>query len=228
MGDVLQVTKKNAEHAIFAEARYGPKKRRADTCDWIMATQTAGAFIECKSKRMSLAARMGEPTAFDDELGKLGQGIAQLYRSLNDYRAGKYPQLQYDAGRRVYPVIVDSEEWYLVGDPILKRLDSAVRAHLKEMEVPEAFVDDAPFSLLSVAEFEAAAQIIEKVGIAQFFDTKHQHAEMRVWSFHEYMRDTFKAEWSARERLLSWGTPDLFENLILDESAQEGGTDERD
>ena len=81
--------------------------------------------------------------------------VVQTYRTIRDYRANHYPQLPYALGRRIYPVIVTLEDWYLFGQELPVRLDTqgreGVTGDLNFQEVPGAArLPDAPAEQFSL------------------------------------------------------------------------------
>ena len=71
----------------------------------------------------------------------------------------------------------------------------------------------APHSVMSVDEFEDAAQIINKVGVATCFEGKLSDAEMRSWPFGNYLRHHFAEEWKTRKLVFRDEAQAMFNRL---------------
>jgi hypothetical protein len=175
----------------------------------------AAAFIECKTKRITVAAKtaMGDLTPLKHDIAKLADAIVQLYERLRDYAAGLFPTLSYAPSRKCYPVVVTLEEWYLSGERVMTLLHEAVETKMGEAGVELDWLDRAPYSVLSTDEFEDAIQIINMVGIVTCFEGKLSHLEMRFWSFGNYLRHHFAKEWKARKLIFPDEAKAMFNRL---------------
>ena len=49
--------------------------------------------------------------------------IVQVYRSISDYLDGKYPNYAFDPQRKMYPMVVTLEDWFLMGPKLLNEED---------------------------------------------------------------------------------------------------------
>jgi hypothetical protein len=61
------------------------------------------------------------------------------------------------------------------------------------------YIEKLPYSVLAVEDLEVGSQIIDSVGIAEFFDGKLNDVEMRTWEWHGYMTHRFPTHFPARE-----------------------------
>jgi hypothetical protein len=75
-------------HDMFQDARVilpgepTANDRGVSSSDWFLVDEESALFIESKGKRMGLAAKvsLSDMSALDTELGKLAEGIKQLYK----------------------------------------------------------------------------------------------------------------------------------------------------
>jgi hypothetical protein len=96
------------------QAKYGTRQQPKATCDWLLVEgDTAAAFIECKTKRIRVPAKiaMGDLTPLQEDIGVLANAVVQLYARLCEHEAGAFSNLPFAAGRKSYPVVVTLEEW---------------------------------------------------------------------------------------------------------------------
>jgi hypothetical protein len=223
IGEVISRVATSAAFQHFGEAKYGTKRHPKATCDWMLVEgDTAAVFIECKTKRITVAAKtaMGDLSPLKHDIGKLADAIVQLYERLQDYAAGLFPTLSYVPDRKCYPVVVTLEEWYLFGERVMALLREAVESKMREAGLELDWLDRAPYSILSTDEFEDAIQIINMVGIGMCFESKLSDREMRSWPFGNYLRHHFAEEWKARKPIF----PDEAKAMLNRLAAQANAT----
>jgi hypothetical protein len=182
---------------VLDEAEYHVGRDRKDTVDWIIQQGDETAlFIECKTKRLTWASKAGlaDLSALDKDLQKLAGAVVQTYRTISDYVDDLYPQLAYSVGRNVYPVIVTLEDWYLFGSELPVRLHAAVMIIMERAGLPSEWLDQMPYSIMSVDEFETAAGIINTIGIHPFVSTKLNAQQYRHWSYGAYCNARYANE----------------------------------
>jgi len=216
VGEVLTEAITSSQLCFFAEAKYGSRSQPKATPDWlIIEGDVAAAFVECKAKRMTIAAKaaMGDLSPLEADIGKLANAVLQLYERMIEYDSGQFPNLKYVATRKCYPVVVTLEHWYISGRTS-ELLRDAVARLMMDAGVDLDWLDKAPYSIMSADEFESAAQIINEVGVLACFSGKFANTEMRSWMFREYMSEQFEAEWKARPFLFRDKMAALIDRLI--------------
>jgi hypothetical protein len=197
VGEVLHERITNPQMAVLAEQQYHVGLRRKDTVDWIINQDEAAAlFAECKTKRFTWASKAGltDLSAFEQDIRKLAGAVLQVYKTIADYRAGLYPHLAFVEARRIYPAIVTLEDWYFFGFEMPERLDGALRAIMETLGLSVSWLDEMPYSILSVHEFEKAAGVINVVGIHAFVSGKVHDQEFRRWGYWAYCSHQYPNE----------------------------------
>ena len=182
---------------MLEEKEFHCGSHRKDSVDWIVQQDDETAlFVECKAKRLTWASKAGltDLSALEQDIRKLAGAVVQVYKTINDYRAGLYPHLAYVEARRVYPAIVTLEDWYLFGLDMPARLDAAVRTIMETVGLPSVWLDEMPYSILSVDEFEKISGVINAAGIEPVIRGKVQHAEFRRWGFDAYCNHQYRNE----------------------------------
>jgi hypothetical protein len=197
VGDVLRQRVTNAGMTIRGEEGYHVGRHRKDSVDWIVQQgDEAALFVECKTKRLTWASKVGltDLTALEQDIRKLAGGVVQVYKTIRDYRAGLYPHLAFVKGRRIYPAVVTLEDWYFFGFDMPARLDAAVRTIMEAGGLPCAWLDEMPYSIMSVHEFETAMGVINTTGVHPFISGKVLDPDLRRWGFGPYCSDRYADE----------------------------------
>lgn len=196
-GAVLSRRISNERMRVHKEAEYWVGKRRKDTVDWIIEEgEESALLIECKIKRLTLASKVGlsDLTALEHDLGKLAGAVVQVYRTINDYRNGQYPNLTFNADRRIYPAIVVLEDWYFFGLDMPVRLDAAIRTGMAKAGLPAEWLETMPYSIMIIDELESAAGVINTVGVHAFISGKVLDPALRYWAYGAYCNEKYKEQ----------------------------------
>ncbi|MGM5022146.1 hypothetical protein [Tardiphaga sp. 367_B4_N1_1] len=216
VGEVLRKRITSQQMAVLDEQEYHVGLRRKDSVDWIIQHgDEAALFVECKTKRLTWASKAGltDLSALEQDIRKLAGAVAQTYKTIADYRAGLYPHLAFVEERRIYPAIVTLEDWYFFGIDMPTRLDAAVRVAMETAGLSAAWLDEMPYAILSVHEFEKAAGVINTVGIHPFISGKVLDPEFRRWGFAAYCNERYPNEVAALPRLFRDEFDAMFSDL---------------
>lgn len=189
VGEVLGLRITNPGMSVLQEEPYQVGRNRKDTVDWIVTqNDEAALFLECKTMRLTWNSKAGlaDLTALEQDIRKLGGAVLQVYKAIRDHRSGHYPQLPYLEARRIYPTIVTLEDWYMFGFDLPVRLDAAVRTAMEAADLPLSWLEDMPYSIISVHDLEKAAGVINVTGVQPFMSEKTLNPEFRRWAFGAY------------------------------------------
>ncbi|MFQ6756753.1 hypothetical protein V6Z72_20630 [Cereibacter sphaeroides] len=189
VGEVLSARVTSAERAILAEEEYYVGRNRKRTVDWIVQQgDEAALFIECKTKRMTWAskAEIADLASLQKDLDALAAAVVQVYKTIVDYRANSYPQLPFKEERQVLPMVVTLEDWYFFGSEMPARLDALVRARMSAAKLPEAWLEEMPYAILSVDELERAARYFNEVDLMTLVLGRARDANYSRWGFASY------------------------------------------
>lgn len=171
---------------------YFVKKNKKDGVDWHVYDESAVALIECKAKGLKLGARYQlEQDALVEEVDLLAKFVVQNYKNLIDIQCG-YTKFQVE-GRVVYPVVLTLSNWYLFGPSIFSRLESSVLALLDKAGLDRRLVEEHPYTIMSVEEYEIAIQVIDQVGLKEFFGA-FSGSEYKGWMVSPFMQDRYESE----------------------------------
>lgn len=120
--------------------------------------------------------------------------VVQTYKSIFDYKAGYYPHYPYDPSRKIYPVIVTLEDWFLIGPKLANKLKADVLRRLEQAALPIAIVDEMPYSVCAIHEFEPAIQVMDRAGIHTVMQRKIEKSRQE-WTLAAFLRDGFQEHW---------------------------------
>ena len=179
---------------VLPETEYHAGSNRKDSIDWIIQEGDAAAlFVECKTMRLTWASKAGmsDLTSLAQDIRKLAGAVVQTYKAIRDYRAGLYPHLVFVAGRHITPIILTLEEWFCFGEYLPNLLDAAVRKTMQTAALPLEWLDEMPYAVISIDEFETAIGVTNTVGIPAYWSGKLGNADKRRWPFRSYSQEAF-------------------------------------
>jgi len=210
----------NNKVSVYPEKNYYDGKHRKDTVDWIMDENKSALFIECKAKRISAIAKaeIKSEEELKKELDIMADFVVQLYKSIRDYLDNKYPTFKHKKERKIFPLIVTLEDWYLYGDKLLDELKNKVKEKFKVVGLPLTFLLEMPYSVCSIQDFEMMVQVMEKVGIKLFMEKKVFDEYKEKWSFFPFITSVFPNE----KKDIKFLFPDDFDKIFPKRFFEEG------
>jgi len=154
------------------------------------------------TKRLRFEARVEivQQDILSIELDKLAAMIVQVYKSIRDYRDGKYPNYPFDPQRKIYPMVVTLEDWFLMGPKMVNEVKDDVSRRMEKEEIPLEYLKEMPFSVCSTHEFEQAVQVMDQVGILTVMQGKVDDSRQE-WTLSAFLRDAFR-EYARNSRFL--------------------------
>lgn len=210
VGEVLRARVTSDLRSILDEEEYLVGKDRKLTVDWIVQQKDEAAlFIECKTKRMTWASKseIFELSSLENDLDRLAAAVVQIYKTIVDYKADRYPNLPFVEGRQIFPMVVTLEDWYIFGGELPARLDDLVRAKMSSAKLPAAWLKDMPYSILSVHELEQAARYFNEVDLTELVLGRARNFEYASWGFASYCSHAY-----GKDRI---ALPPIFEDEYL-------------
>jgi hypothetical protein len=202
VGQVLENGTTREKTRIYPECEYRVGRDTKRTVDWIVDQGNAALFVEAKTKRLRFEARVEivQQDILSKELDKLAAMIVQVYKSIRDYRDGKYPNYAFDPQRKIYPMVVTLEDWFLMGPKMVNEVKGDVSRRMEKEEIPLEYLKDMPFSVCSTHEFEQAVQVMDQVGIVTVMQGKVVDSRQE-WTLSAFLRDGFR-EYARNSRFL--------------------------
>lgn len=180
----------NGKIKFQAEEEYLDGKHKKNSVDWIIYDNNSVLFVECKTKRLKLPAKTElDNKDINEELEKMASFILQIYKTIKDYRDNKYPLFKFDKNKKIFPLILTLEQWYLFGNRFFNELDKILIKELKKEKI-DSYLEEMPYSICSIDEFENMTQIIQKTGILDFMQRKVS-GDKKTWTFQSFMSSNF-------------------------------------
>jgi hypothetical protein len=194
VGETIQRGCLSSRVKIFPEHEYGDTRAATKaSADWMILDEDASLMIECKAKRLTWNAKtaLNDPEPFKNDCADLADAIVQLYRTVQDYRAGLYRYPSFDPTRAIFPVVCTLENWHLFGEKTQSILDSSVAWKLEEAGLSKAMMDEMPYSVIPISAFENVVQAIGKFGVRAIFEAKLKDSELRQWEWDIFLQKKF-------------------------------------
>lgn len=214
IGEVLDRAN-GGKFIVLPEEQYGTKKQTKDTVDWMVVDDTATLFVEVKLLKMGKAIK--ECLAPDEtataQLKKLAKAIGQIYATVTDALAGKYPSWKPN-GKPVYPLIVTLDNWNLFTHLVREQLEELVVEDCKRRGVDPAIMKQHQYVVCCSNEFEQAIQVMHEAGIHEVMKDL-VGSDRPGWLFSSHLRSSFGKELEKakplfpeeRDRMLASVTP---------------------
>lgn len=161
---------------IFPETTYGKPEKR--TTDWLLVDSKSVMFLECKTKRPSLNSKTkidpNFPRGIIEDLKILAKEIRKIYSSFLDFKNGKYKQPKFDSIKNIYLTIVTLEDWFIYLNPLIsEKLNELLEQSFNEKEMDVNLIKQHPYTIFSSKDFEREIQVINSIGIAEYFQLSH-------------------------------------------------------
>ena len=200
VGDVANAANKSKKMSIFPEKSYQIGKNKKTSIDWIISDSNADLFIECKTKKMRLISKVSLASKqLDEDLDKMADFIAQMYRTLADALSGHYPHWK-PTDKPIYPIITVLEEWYTFGK-VIPTINEKTRAKLTATGIDAAILEKHPYTICAIEDLEFVLQVMDKVGIANVM-SKKVDGERQQWQVISLLQNDFKDELKECDELL--------------------------
>lgn len=194
VGTMLSEQLPNSVCDVIAEARYGSKKKPKDTVDWILKTEGAAIFVECKAKRITWNAKLDTSRggALELQIDEMAKSVVQVYKTMEDYKENLWPQLHYDPELVTFPVVVTLEKWHFMGGPTQEILDEKIRERISDFNIDPAVLKDSPYSVMSIEELETVSQVMRKVEPSAVLRSKLDDNEMSKWAWSTFVKSEYR------------------------------------
>jgi hypothetical protein len=189
VGESIVRAARPAKNNLLSEVRYGPRAIARDSVDWILLGTDCALFIECKAKRLSWTAKqsLDDPKPLEGDIGYLAAAVVQTYKNFVDYRDNKYPHLPFDPRRDVFLLIVTLENWFILGPKMRELLKISVLKQIVEAGLSPNLLDQAPYSVIPIAELECGMEVSREVGLQEFWWGKITHPKMSEWDWRTFI-----------------------------------------
>lgn len=194
IGEVLSLACDSNRFEILPESTYGKEEKK--TIDWRLIDDAGILFVECKTKRLTLGAKsnLAPKDGLNRDLTKMAGFIVQNYKTYLDYKSGAYPDMSFDEDKEFYPLVLTLEPWYINFNPrIMDMLESLVIQLLQSSSIDPIIIERHPYHIRSSEDFEKDIQLINALGIQEYFSKIWENEIHDFMDGFEYI-DLFKGE----------------------------------
>ena len=189
VGLILDKNKNSDKFRIVKEIVYNNTEGEHKTSDWIIETENAIIFIECKTTRLLIESKKVEDIHKSDK-DKIAKAVVQIYKCYSEYINNVIPNLKYDPNKTLIPIVLTLEEWY-GGTPDFKdEIISIVKSKLKEKNFDYNLVDIYKYSHMSISNFETDIQIMANIGFKDFFERNSNNKD--EFNYRPYFQEEFE------------------------------------
>jgi len=189
IGDVLADVL--GESMIILPEEKSANDRGVPCSDWFVIDEESVLYVESKTKRLQLGAKvsLNDTTALESELKKLAMAVRQTYQCIDASNNQKLKGEEYLdlSHKRPYPIVVTLESWYIFGSTWVK-LNEFVKEELIKHSLPVEWLEDFPFTVCSVSEFENLIRAISvSSSIKTIFKEKLEDPKLREYELYTYL-----------------------------------------
>lgn len=217
VGDVLAKVGHGQALSLTPEQRFKVRSEDKDGPDWIWSDASGVMFVEAKTKRITLEAKVGSTgKALDEQIEVIAAAVVQNYKNLQLGLDGHMPHWKPDS-RPVFPVVVTIDDWHLLGFKAQNSLVASVRTRLASAGLDPTIFDRYPFLVVSVAELEWVSQVMARVAISTVLSRKLSESTFRHSGLGQCVYQDFRGESrAASHNLFADDLDDFFDKAKQD------------
>lgn len=187
-------------------------KRRMDGVDWLLSDDTAHVFVECKTKRITAAARTAATkSAVKQQIEVLAKAVFQNYRNIHDARKGAW-ELEHDR-HMFYSLVVTLEDWHLFSPIASEMLRTMVADRLGSAGLPASMLDEIPYYVCSIEELEQLISVLHRREFREVLDGLAEEKH-RGWMVGTYLRNAYPEARGADRVNFYAGFEDIVDQVI--------------
>lgn len=192
IGEIIAATCASANFRTLPEQSYYVGHNKKHGVDWILTDDTGHLFIEAKTKRLTLNAKnLSDTEALEKDLAVMANAIVQHYQNIRDALNGKTKWVPNDIP--IYPLVLTLEDWFIFTPRVDEILQTQLRQRLAEQSIPEKILEEMPYIIASVHEFEIVSQVIAQVGICPVMSYNLAQGQ-KNWSLLSAIQQGFESE----------------------------------
>lgn len=187
VGELIEEINVNKKFKVYCEMEYEIKKGNQNrTSDWIIESIDSIILVECKTKRIKLKSKIGlyDEESLKSDIEAISDSIVQIYKQVLNYKNNLYPEIPYRDSKKIYPIIVSLENWYLFNFELFERITKEAKKKLINVNLDSKVIDEYPFTVFSIDEFEVEFQKMEYFGIEKYMRNRFLiEKDERIQSF---------------------------------------------
>jgi hypothetical protein len=195
VGDVSMAIIANAQIVVYPEEEnYAGSPHRID---WVVDQNTCGLLVECKTKRLTLGAKVTLLNADElfEQLQILGDAVCQSYESYIAYKEGQYhsPNYLFNSSKKYYLAITTLERWYLMGEQI-EMLDEIVLQKLIDKNIDFSLMTEVPYIVAPITDFEYLIHFAKTHSFEDIIQPYIDGVSSEGWELVSYFNENFRSE----------------------------------
>lgn len=174
----------------------GPRGVQHHGTDWLGCDGTANVFVECKLKRMTVAAKvLSDADIFATEIDTLAKAVVQNYRNIQEAFDGKSSWEPNELP--TYNIVTTLEDWIIFSPTSRRQLDAAIDQRLREAELDPGLVRRAPYTICCAYELEQLVFAWADHGVQTVMAARHE-GEHHQWMVDPFLNERFAESKSHR------------------------------
>ncbi|AOW12253.1 hypothetical protein LPB72_14940 [Hydrogenophaga crassostreae] len=189
VGEVLAVAYQDGPATVLKEAPYSVGLQAHHGPDWIVCDAGGNLVVECKTKRLTHAARQAGEDALRAEVDKIAGAVVQNYKNIGEAQQGLSSWKP--NAHPIIPLVITFEDWFFLGPLLHELLEQSVRSQLLGAGLNDQLMEAMPYAVMSCREFELCIGAVREGGIAKFFQGKRK-GEYLQWMWPEYLYHEYK------------------------------------
>lgn len=176
------------------------KQGQLRSSDWIIETDDAIVFIECKTKKLRLNSKnfTKYQETLNEDLQHMVNAAAQLYKVYQHYSDNLIPGLPYAPDKKFVPLVVTLEDWFAGGPDTDKVIQEKIEAAFIEKGLDITLLKKYPFKSYSVNQLELDIQLMFSYGFVEYFRRVQQGEitteERKDFPYIDYFEEEFERE----------------------------------
>lgn len=169
VGLILEKNKDSSRFTVRKEIIYTKSGNTLKTSDWIIETENAIVFIECKTKRLKIESKKIDEVQ-ESDINGIADAVFQIYKVYSHYIQNIIPNLKFDSSKSLIAIILTLEEWFAGIPDFNEQVTEIVKNKLIEKDLDESLFDSYKFKIISISSFEIEVQLMTKLGFKEYFE----------------------------------------------------------
>ncbi|WP_316777832.1 hypothetical protein [Pedobacter antarcticus] len=202
VGIILEKVNVQYHFPIKSETVYqlNRKKGQLRSSDWIIETDDAIVFIECKTKKLRLNSKNFAKyhDTLDEDLQQMVNAAVQLYKVYQHYSNNLIPSLPYAPDKKFIPLVVTLEDWFAGSPDTDKVIQERIEVIFIEKGIDITLLKKYPFKSYSINQLELDVQLMFSYGFVEYFRRVHEGKisteERENFSYIDYFEEEYERE----------------------------------
>ncbi|MBC6112354.1 hypothetical protein ACFOG5_10995 [Pedobacter fastidiosus] len=205
VGIILDKVNAQYHFSVKPETVYQLNRKQGQlrSSDWIIETDEAIVFIECKTKKLRLSSKnfTKYQETLNEDLQHMVNAAVQLYKVYQHYSDDRIPGLPYVPDKKFVPLVVTLEDWFAGGPDTDKVIQERIEAAFIEKGLDTSLLKKYPFKSYSVNQLELDIQLMFSCGFVEYFRRLHKGEisteDRKSFPYIDYFEEEYEREFIA-------------------------------